>query len=59
MLSELVYAAGVNELTLIMLVPNLPIQNDAKPGNELKPWNMGIHLSTQRELFNEYQQDRV
>ena len=51
MLSELVYAAGVNELTLIMLVPNLPIQNDAKLGKELKPWNMGIHLRVRSESF--------
>ena len=25
----------------------------------LKPWHMGTHLSSQRELSNEYQHDRV
>ena len=25
----------------------------------LKPWHMGTHMSAQRELFNEYQHDRV
>ena len=30
-----------------------------RPEKWLKPWHMGIHLSTQRELSSEYQHDRV
>ena len=40
----------------MLLVANLPIQNDAKKLKDDRPWLM---VSTQQELSNEYQHDRV
>ena len=42
----------IKGLTLMLLVANLPIQNDAKSmKNSPKPWHMGTHLKVLTESF--------
>ena len=53
-------ASALEGLTLMLVVANLPIQNHAKNLKKTETLAHGYSSeSTQQELFNEYQHDRV